>query len=144
MTFALTKFKAWGDIVDGVVPKRATQKVYMVITAATTDVALDFSDAAGTFWVACLADSVYGGLATKALSVIQNIDDLVENLHKLQCEELFDRIQAAATSGTAYTLTVSAHTPILTCAASNGETTWHIEIHWTMIDGALPVTANLG
>lgn len=74
MTFALTKFEAWGVEIDEPVTKKFMQYARLVITAAATDVALDIGTDAGTFWTAALANGTYGtSVATPALAALQNI-----------------------------------------------------------------------
>jgi hypothetical protein len=74
MTFALTKFKAWGVEIDEPVTKKFMQFAHLSITAAATDVALDIGTDAGAFWTAALANGTYGtSVATPALAALQAI-----------------------------------------------------------------------
>ncbi len=144
MAFALTGFRAYGIRTSGAVREHAHQVAHLIITGLATDVALDFANAAGTFWTDAQANPTDGGLATKALAVLTSIHAQVYGLYEIGSVQLLDRIQAAATSGTAYTVAITDNIPTITCAASNGETAWEFVWKWTLNDGIEPVVADLG
>ena len=75
-TFALTKFNAYGFIIDSQIKKRAMQRATLHITAANTDTALDLGSDSGTFWTAAEADATYGDMATNAL---ERLNEIVDN-----------------------------------------------------------------
>jgi hypothetical protein len=66
MAFALTKFQAFGKLIDSPISKRYIQQVVMTITQANTDTALDIGTNAGTFWTAAKANGTYGAVASSA------------------------------------------------------------------------------
>lgn len=66
MALALTKFSAYGFLVDGPHSKRAKQRAVLTITGLATDVSWDISNLTGTFWTAAKANATYGSLATEA------------------------------------------------------------------------------
>jgi len=82
-TFSLTKYNAYGFIIDSDIRKRAIQRMTLHITAANTDTDLDIGDDSGTFWTAAEADTTYGDLGSKALDTIQAIDDVVKALNDI-------------------------------------------------------------
>jgi len=143
MTFALTHYRSYGLDVQGAVRRRAVQRAVFDITAATSDVDLDLGSDAGTFWTAALADSTYGDLATEALAAIQ---DIVENgtLVGYTFDSLFDRVQAAAASGSAYAVAIENSRINITMAASNGETTYRVTFDYELDNDQLPVAAEYG
>lgn len=145
MAFALTGFRAYGIRTSGAVREHAHQVAHLIMTAAVTDVALDFSDYSGTMWTAFKADATYGSLATAAQAVLTSIQSQVYGFYNLGSPQLQNgRLQAAATSGTSYTKTVTSFLPIITCAASNGEAAWEFLFFWSLNDGIEPVVADLG
>ncbi len=80
MTFALTGFKAYKLSVPSAVDKYGLQVVEMTITRASTDVALDIDNTAGTFWTAAKANTTYGTLATNAAAawafILANLEQI--------------------------------------------------------------------
>lgn len=110
-TFSLTKYNAYGFVIDSDVRKRAVQRMTLHITAANTDTDLDIGDDTGTFWTAVQADTTYGALGGKALATIQAIDDNVYALNNLggleewrrgatSCESVHGSCDTAATDET--------------------------------------------
>lgn len=144
MAFSLRQFRASGVRRSGPVRQRAEQVCYFQIVALTSDVALDFSNYSGTMWAAFLADADYGELGTLAKAAMQTIDDQVACLSSIECEQLLDRVKAAAASGAAYSVAVSSHLPVITCDASNGETRWDITLRWALKDNQEPMVLDLG
>ena len=144
MAFALTKFVSYGYDIAGPSKKRGIQRATLTISATTADVDLDIGDDSGTFWTAAAADSTYGALASKALEVLQKIEDNALAFHRIDSEQLLDRIQAAAASGTAYVLAVQNKRPNLTFDAANGETSWVIDLEWLLNDGIYPIVSSFG
>ena len=69
MTFALTKFQAYGVEISEPLQKRFIQRIEMDVTGANTDVAYDFGDVTagslGTFWTA-VSGTAPGSVALKA------------------------------------------------------------------------------
>jgi len=144
MAFALTKFMAYGVDIAGPSKRRGIQRATLTITATVNDVALDFSADGGTFWTAARADATYGALATKALDILNQIEDQAVGLMNIESEQLLDRLQAAAAAGTSYTVAINGHRPDITCAAANGETAWVFDFEWILNDGIFPVIATYG
>jgi hypothetical protein len=144
MAFSLTNFKAYGLPTAGAVRVQAIQVAELHITALAADVALDIGTNAGTFWTAAQANATFGGVATSALDTLVKVQAIASALTAVQSEQLLDRLQAAAASGTSYTLTVSNLRPVITCAAANGETSWKIRLEWMLKDGYQALTADLG
>ncbi len=136
MTLALVKFIAHGTEVEEPVNKRYVQRAIFEITAATTDVALDIGDASGTFWTAVGATQP----GTAALKALKDITARAKACIGLRSPQLMDRIQAASTSGTDYTVVMDTDGPSIACASSNGESAWQIVVEWYLKDGAEPVT----
>jgi len=88
-TFALTKYNAYGFVIDSDVRKRAMQRMTLHITAANTDTDFDLGDDSGTFWTAVGVDATYGDLGDQALATIQKIDDNVVALNDIGGLELY-------------------------------------------------------
>lgn len=91
MSFALTKFQAYGLYIDEAVTKKAIQRVEMTITGLAADVDLDIGDDSGTFWTAALADGTYGTYATSALAAIQAVVARSQELSRVDIGSLLDR-----------------------------------------------------
>lgn len=70
MTIALASFRAYGVEAEEAVNKRYKQVLSMSITAANTDVDIDFGDYSGTFWTA-VSGSEPGTTALLAIKDIQ-------------------------------------------------------------------------
>lgn len=144
MAFALTGFVSYGTNIVGPSQKRGIQRATLTITALVTDVALDLGDDSGTFWTDAQADTTYGELATKALSVLNRIEDQAAALWCVDSEQLLDRLQAAAAAGTSYTLSVQNKRPNLTFAAGQGETSWVIDLEWSLNNYIFPIVSSFG
>lgn len=148
MAFALTSFFADGQKFSGPGPYRAIQTVVFTITGTTADVDLDIGDYSGTFWTDAEADTDYGDLATNVKEFLQKLDDQVQATARIYTPELADRIQAAATSGSAYTLSIDSTSklPIYAFAASNGETSYTVFVDFLLDKNILPsnVAYNIG
>lgn len=138
MAFSLSKFRAYGLKTDGTVRKRAIQVLELHITALTSDVDLDVGDDAGTFWGD--VDATQMGVDVKDL-VFNRIVPQIESYLDVKSEQLADRLQVASASGTGYELAVDNHLPVITCAASNGETAWVLHIEAMLIDRVEAVVA---
>lgn len=145
MAFALTQFVSYGTDIVGPSRKRGIQGATLTITSLVTDVDLDISDAGGTFWTEAQANATFGQLATKALDVLQKIAANAQAiLPPVRSPQLMDRLQAAAPSGTSYTLTLSNSLPDLTFDAGNGETSWLIDLQWLPNDFIFPIISTFG
>jgi hypothetical protein len=144
MAFALTQFQSYGINVVGPSQKRGIQRATLTITGLVTDVDLDIGDDSGTFWTEAQADATYGQLATKALDVLQRIEDQSSALIAVKSEQLLDRLQAAAAAGTSYVLTVQNKRPNILFAASNGETSYQIDIEWLQNNFQFPIVSSFG
>lgn len=148
MAFALTSFFADGTRFAGPGPYRATQTYVFTITGLTTDVDLDIGDASGTFWTAAIANTTYGEMATQVLAQIVRLEAQISAVKGIYTPQLAARIQAAAASGTAYTLSIntSLTLPDYTFAASNGETAYTVFVEFLLIPNALPtnLSYNIG
>ncbi len=131
MAFSLSKFRAYGIRPEGPVRKRAIQVLEFELTALATDVDLDIGDDAGTFWGD--VDATQMGTDVKELVFERIVPQLVSFL-SVKSEQLADRLQAAAASGTSYTLAIDDHLPVLTFDTAEGETSWFIHIEAAMID----------
>lgn len=138
MAFSLSKFRAYGIQTEGTVRKRALQVLEFEIAATTADVDMDFGDSSGTFWGD--VDATQMGVDVKDL-VINKIVPQLATFHEVNSEQLADRLQAAAASGTSYTVAIQNHLPNLTFAASNGETSWYVQIVCGLIDRVSAVVA---
>lgn len=79
MTFALSKFRAYGIEAEEVVNKRYQQVAIFNITAAATDVDLDIGDFSGTFWTA-VGGTEPGATALKAMRDIQQRSESYQGL----------------------------------------------------------------
>jgi hypothetical protein len=137
MAFSLSKFRAYGLRTEGPIRKRAVQVLEFEIAATTADVALDIGDDGGTFWAA--VDDTQLGADVKD-TVFNRIVPQLASLLAVNSEQLLDRLQAAAASGTSYTLAVENHLPKITCAASNGEAAWVIQVLAQLNDRVEAVT----
>lgn len=145
MAFALTKFYAWRDTVTDVgLYKRAVQNVQLNITATVNDVALDLGTDAGTFWTAALANTTYGVVATKALSILQKIVSAARDIQSFTSPELMDRLQAAVAAGTSYSVAIVNKRPNITFDAANGETAFTVVIRWALLDNQSGYSAQIG
>lgn len=69
MTFALTRFEAYGIEIDEPLQKRWVQRAMFVGTAANTNVSYDFGTYAGTYWTA-VGSTAPGTTALKAIKDI--------------------------------------------------------------------------
>lgn len=141
MAFALTSFTADGIRYMGPGPYKAVQRYILTATGLTTDVDFDIGDLTGTFWTDAEADGTYGAMATAVIALLTANYPNYQAVSGVFVPELFDRVQAAATSGTAYTQTLDATTllPIYAFAASNGEETYTVVIDYILKDGYLPL-----
>ncbi len=148
MAFALTSFFADGQQFNGPGLYRGYQSYVFTVTGLDTDVDFDLGDYAGTFWTDALADSTYGSLATSVLAQLERLDGNIQATKSVYTPELADRIQAASTSGTAYTLSLDADSflPIYTFAASNGELTYTVFVEFLLQPNIQPanLTYNIG
>jgi hypothetical protein len=144
MAFALTGFASYGVNVVGPSQKRGIQRATLYITGLVTDVDLDLGDDSGTFWTEAQANSTYGELATKALDVINKIEDRSTSLIAVKSEQLIDRLQVAVAAGTSYTLAVQAKRPNIEFAAGQGETTYQIDIEWLLNNFQFPIVSSFG
>jgi hypothetical protein len=143
MAFALTSF--WADSVryQGPGPYRAEQKLKFTITGTTADVDLDIGDFSGTFWTAAIADATYGDAAVTALEAVQKIVAQATNVSKVYTPELQARIQAAAASGTAYSLALQNFLPNYTFDAANGATAYTVQVDLQLLSGILPTALSV-
>lgn len=140
MAFALTKFRAYGQLPDGASTRRR-QMAELTITAAAADVDLDISDSGGTFWTAALADSDYGDLAQSALTFLTNIAGASEGLIAVDSEDLLGRVKVASVSGAGqYELAVNSKLPDLTYNAGDGPTSQTLVLEWALNDSQMPQT----
>jgi hypothetical protein len=98
MTIALVSFRAYGVEAEEAVNKRYKQVMSMSITAANTDVDIDFGDYSGTFWSA-VSGSEPG---TTALLAIKDIQRRAKTFLGLGGTGIAGKVQADA-SYTAYT-----------------------------------------
>ncbi len=147
MTFALTGFKAFGIECEGATRKWGRQRALLYITAAATDVDLDLGDdTPGTFWTAALANATYGALASQAQDTLQNISAQVNGLMGFKCKQFLVRVQVAAlsTTGQYCVVDVTNDRPNITMTASDGETSYIIELEWDLSDNSQPVVSDLG
>lgn len=148
MAFALTSFFADGQEFNGPGLYRGIQTYCFNITGTTADVALDIGTYAGTFWTAALADATYGSVASTVLTQIKLLNGQIRATSRVYTPELQSRIQAAATSGSAYTLSIDSTTflPIYTFAASNGATAYTVFVQFLLLPNIQPSTfyANIG
>lgn len=140
MAFALTSFTADGTRFMGPGPYRAVETYVFTVTGLTTDVDFDLGDYAGQFWTDAVADTTYGEMATQVLAQLQRLDANYVATKSVYVPELADRIQAAAASGSAYTLSLDSTSllPIYTFAASNGETSYTVFVEFLLKPNYLP------
>lgn len=145
MAFALTSFFADGVRFMGPGPLAATQSYRFTVTAAATDVDLDFGDATGTFWTAAQADSTYGAMATQVLSQVDRLVSQYSSVKSIYLPELIDRMQVPSSpTGTQYVSDgINADTllPSYTFGASGGDTTYVLSVDYYLKPTLLP--ANL-
>jgi hypothetical protein len=144
MAFALTQFQSYGINIVGPSQKRGIQRATLVITATVNDVDLDIGDDSGTFWTEAQANSTYGQLASKALDVLQKIEDQAASIIAVKSEQLLDRLQAAAAAGTSYTLSVQNKRPNIGFAAGQGETSFQIDLEWILNNFQFPIVSSFG
>lgn len=145
MSFALTKFKAWGVNVGSPIRKHDMQYAELHITGTVADVDLDIGDDSGTFWTDALADSTYGSLATTALDKLQKIVAIANSLMAVESQEItLVRLRAAAAAGTDYALAIQDKRPNFIFDANQGETSYIIKLEWSLKDGLPAVIADLG
>lgn len=140
MAFALTSFTADGVRFMGPGPYRASEVYVFVVTGLVTDVDFDIGDYTGTFWTDAEANATYGAMATQVKAQLAQLDANYQAVSKIYTPELADRIQAAATSGAAYTLSIDSTSklPIYTFAASNGETSYTVFVEYLLLPNYLP------
>lgn len=136
MAFSLTKCIAHGTEAEEPVNKRYIQRLILEVTATTADIDFDIGDIAGTFWTAVGATQP----GTAALAALKDINARAKACIGLNSPQLMDRIQAAAASGTDYTVTMDTYGPSITCDTSNGESAWQVVVTWYLKDGAEPVS----
>lgn len=145
MAFALTGFYADGIRYNGPGPKHAEQVVYLQITAADTDTALDISDSAGTFWTDVEADATYGALGTAAASVVFNqLAAVNDGLLSISLVDNLNYYQGAAASGVIYTVVMTDSLPDLLFASGSAPTGYTVVLKFVLTNGSEPVSANLG
>jgi hypothetical protein len=146
MTAVLQKFKAYGLGIEGAIRPKARQVLELHIAAANTDIAYDFGDIAGTFWVGALADTTYGGLADDASVVLlTKIAGVLGEFLGIKSSTLWPRIQVASgATGTQYVAEVASGMPELTFVSGDAPTTMVLVLEWTLKDGASPVVADYG
>lgn len=139
MAFALKSFLATGYDLCGAQPQRQTQKLIFGCTGLTTDVAFDLGNLSGTFWTAAIANATYGALATSVKEWLTANYPMWAATSNVFVQELFDRVQAAAASGAAYTRSLNATTklPEFVFAASNGETVYTVVVELEMDNNIL-------
>lgn len=92
MTFALTKFKAYGIEADQVVDKYEKQVAVFTITAANTDLDLDIGDYTGTFWSAVGSSAV----GSQALIAIKDINKRAETFIAVRGSSIAGYVQSDA------------------------------------------------
>lgn len=148
MAFAVTKFNAYGVLNANATQKRGIQRVELTITGANTDTAYDLGTTAGTFWTSAVADATYGGVATAARTfILTTLNGQVASTIGIRSQQLLARLQAAAASGTSYTLSVASVTtpvPELAFASGSAPTSGVYVIEWLLADNTEPLTATYG
>lgn len=139
MAFALTSFVADSMRFAGTVPYRAKQLYVFTITGTTADVTLDLGLSTGTFWTAAVADATYGQLATNVLADIKRLKANYKAVSQIYVPELAARLQAAAASGTSYTLSIDSDLtlPDYTFAANNGATSYTVFVEYLLTPNTL-------
>lgn len=136
MTFALKSFLATGVNLCGPQPQRQTQKLVFGITGLATDVDLDLGDLSGTFWTDAVADATYGDLAADVQDWLTANYPNWAATSRVFVQELFDRIVAAAASGTAYSQLLNATTglPEFTFDTNQGELIYTVVVEMEMVN----------
>lgn len=140
MSFALTKFAAYGTNIQSVSSKRGIQVAELTITAANTDIDLDIGDLSpGTFWTA-----VAGALATKAQELLATIVANSRELVAVRGTAFLDRLKTAAAAGAnEYAIAVSVKLPNITWHSGDAPTSYVVQLEWLLSDGAFPTVAEL-
>lgn len=148
MAFALTRFKAYGERVEGAVRPHVHQVCELHITAANTDIAYDIGTAGGTFWTAVLADATYGSLGTQAKYVVlTSIAGIIYRLIGCDSEaNINNRLKQASgsESGTGFSITVTSKMPTLTYVSGSAPTSMVLVLKWILLDGYEAVVSDLG
>ena len=149
MAFAINRFRAGIQRVDGAGAIHGVQYVSIGITALAADVAVDISGlvagSLSTFWTQALADTTYGSLAAQAQAKLAAISNSGVNLHAIKSEQLLSRFQvASAPSGTQYSIGVTNHLPVITFAAANGVTSLNLVLEFGIQSGQEGVSGSFG
>jgi hypothetical protein len=140
MAFALTSFFADGTRFLGPGPYRATETYVFTVTGLVADVDFDLGDYSGTFWTDAVADATYGTMAAQVLERLQALDANYVSTARIFVPQLADRIQAAAVSGSAYTLSIDSTSllPIYEFDAGEGETAYTVYVDLLLKPNYLP------
>lgn len=141
MTLALVKCQAYGEHNSDTSKNRGVQVVKMTVTGAATDVTYDISNASGTFWSAI--DNTTAG-ATALTLVTSTITGIAEALIAVQGDFTQSYLRGAATGAGVYTQSVSSKLPSITFHTSDAPTSAVIILKWSLADGVVPITANIG
>ena len=136
MTFALTRFEAYGVQIDQPLSKRYIQRVEMRITGANTDIAVDLGNLAGTFWTA--VGSTEPG--TTALAAIKAIALKAASLVHVGGSEVTNKCRVAGTASAGqYNMTVTNDRPNITYVTTDAPTSQKLVLEWELKDGEAPV-----
>lgn len=139
MTFALTKVQAYGIEAEEPLNKRYRQYMYLTITAANTDTALDLGSnqtgSLGTFWTAVSGSAPGSG----ALQAIQDIVTRAEVGESASLSSLIN-FQGSSATGNAYTVTLSNKTPNITFASGSAPTSYTVTLKWVLQPQTFPVS----
>lgn len=148
MSFAITKFKAYGIRAEGAVRPHCQQVFSFTFTAANTDIAYDLGTSGGTFWTSAIADTTYGSLATAVRTLLlTRLPGMLPDsaLVGIQGEPIKTYIQVAAGAvGSQYTLAISSSMPTITFVAGSAPTAWVLNLTWNLADGMEAIAADYG
>lgn len=146
MSFALTRFKAYGIRASGATRQHVQQVAVLGITAANTDTAMDIQTLAGTFWTAAIANATYGSLATAARTkIFTDITGVMAHFVSAHAPALFTRLQVTtATTGTEYNTALTAGIPGFAFVSGSAPTAFTLTITWLLKDGYEAIVADYG
>lgn len=132
MSFALVKFQAYPEVPAVPVSTTGYQYAYWELTAAATDLTLDFGTDSSTLYSDIGATQ--GG--QDALAYMQAIAAQADSFLGVQSEQLFDRVPVRSLSAVSQMkLDVVNTRPKITCFTADGETRWKILMCWKLSKG---------
>jgi len=142
---ALTAITVGSGTVNGSLIALNAAVTFSAATTVTTQ-ALPVTPGLGTFWTQTQADSVYGSLATKALSQILEIQGEVISLTRIESEVLllYNKIVIGLPTTFQWLLSLSNHLPIITFNSGYAPLSQILCLTWLLHDNTEAVVTDLG